>query len=530
MQDPTLAEAHRFSFQLRRELDLWLEHSSCVDGPQRNQGGEDEANYALAWFPHYLLTGNPMVLTHFQSLLADLSGWVQSDECFHGYERKAEVHHGTEPFLLFLPRYLGLAPDDEMAWKLLEDVAHHVGNWVADVPEWYDFERDVFRSYLIGAVRVSDDPAYAYELAEHFRFLHISLAAFRVTGDERYRDWALRYGRQRAERISLTFADGVMPLMWDLAGSPVHWPDVQTKEQRVMAATIHKVEGDTLGGHENLLASGALMALADLHELSEGEGIFQEAAHLIAEPLVSQLNDPFADPAATAITHYRARFDDDSFDRDIAQVLAGAPAESDTEWAMILPQSRSRREPGVGKRMDMVYWGEWEENGSTRPLREPSTAALALGYQVTGDVDLACRALRGAVTKLAMARVVLRGGREHSDMGGAICSVAAGHGRNWGTGAVTGCYGPLHLGTLDCFGEVRGVVRFLSDGREALPEGALSLVRPAVGDSPGELLLHNGRRKQLSFSCRREDWRQGEELGEWQTVTIQPDTTTILEL
>ena len=37
---------------------------------------------------------------------------------------------------------------------------------------------------------------------------------------------------------------------------------------------------------------------------------------------------------------------------------------------------------------------------------------------------------------------ILRGGREHADMGGAICSVAAGHGRNWGHGAVPGLLCP----------------------------------------------------------------------------------------
>ena len=58
-----------------------------------------------------------------------------------------------------------------------------------------------------------------------------------------------------------------------------------------------------------------------------------------------------------------------------------------------------------------------------------------------------CVRLRSAATRLNIARRVLRGGREHADMGGAVCSVAAGHGRNWGQGAVTACYGPLLLGT-----------------------------------------------------------------------------------
>merc|ERR1712096_434934 len=80
--------------------------------------------------------------------------------------------------------------------------------------------------------------------------------------------------------------------------------------------------------------------------------------------------------------------------------------------------------------------------GIIKPIQEPSPATFTLAFQVTGNPLYAERALKNASTRLMMARRVLRGGREHADMGGAICSVAAGHGGNWGTGSVTGCYGP----------------------------------------------------------------------------------------
>ena len=35
---------------LRTEMDQWLEQSRRLDPPGPNDGGEDEANYALAWF------------------------------------------------------------------------------------------------------------------------------------------------------------------------------------------------------------------------------------------------------------------------------------------------------------------------------------------------------------------------------------------------------------------------------------------------------------------------------------------------
>ena len=74
-----LTDAHHYAADLRADLSRWLQQSSLMDGPYRNQGGEDEANYSLTWFPHYLITADDEVLERFRSLLADLAGWVASD-------------------------------------------------------------------------------------------------------------------------------------------------------------------------------------------------------------------------------------------------------------------------------------------------------------------------------------------------------------------------------------------------------------------------------------------------------------------
>lgn len=123
-----------------------------------------------------------------------------------------------------------------------------------------------------------------------------------------------------------------------------------------------------------------------------------------------------------------------------------------------------------------------------------------------------------------MARRVLRGGREHADMGGAICSVAAGHGRNWGAGAVTGCYGPLLLGARDSFGEVRPALCFAdASGTPRLPEQILSLVRPRVGATDGDVLLYNGGKDECHLS-----WCQ--DGGEFLPVTVAAGDTLRLLL
>ena len=112
------------------------------------------------------------------------------------------------------------------------------------------------------------------------------------------------------------------------------------------------------------------------------------------------------------------------------------------------------------------------------------------------------RALRSAATRLNMARRVLRGGREHADMGGAVCSVAAGHGRNWGQGAVTACYGPLLLGTREVLGKVAPLITIKeTDGKIQIPSNLLSLVRPLIGKEKSvEVIFYNSSDSSITFS------------------------------
>ena len=519
---------YEYYCRLREEMDRWLSQSMRMDGPGPHGGGEDEANYSLAWFPHYLVTHNEKVVPHFRNLLADLENWVRTD-CLHGYEPEAEAHHGTEPFLLFLPRYIGLFPEDETARRILEDAAHHIGNWVEEIPEWYDYENDCFYSFHIGTRTVRQDERFAYEVAEHFRFIHIALAAYRVLKEERYLEWALRYGRCRAQRI-LDAGDGAMPLLWKIQREEakgervvaLRESDLTTREERGMSASGHHIPVDPLAGIENLLASGAIYALSDLFLLS-GEEIFQQPAKKIVEPLVNELLDPFCAPGVAAVAHYRWTFQDDSLDERIVEMLENIPPSSDAKLAMVFPQEYRRRETGVGKRSDMVYWGTWGEDGSVQPSREPCTATLTLAYQMTGNLEFAARALKNASAKLMMARRVLRGGREHSDMGGAICSVAAGHGRNWGYGAVTGCYGQLLLGTREILSRVVCLIEVKDSAHKTgLPKGILSLVIPSVRED-GKVRFYNGGDRAVAFS-----WRCAED--EWAEVRLAPNAEHIANL
>jgi hypothetical protein len=507
-----LKEAYAHSRSLRNEMETWLDQSRRMDPPSRHGGGEDEANYALAWFPHYLVTGSPAAKEHFEYLRDMLAGWVERD-CVHGYEPIAEAHHGTEPFLLFLPRYIGLFPDDGKAKGLLEDAAHHIGNWVDGIPEWFDYEKNRFWGYEIGTEQVNYDPSEVKEIGEHFRFIHIALAAHRVTGDAKYLDWSVRYGTRRAQMIC-DVPDGPLPIAWGPDGEPV-FSTQATSAQKRSVQSHHQVQGDPLGGVEVMLASGVIYVMGDLFEAT-GEPVFQEAAKRIAEPLVGELHDPYCDPGAAAVAYYRTTFRDASLDDAIRAQIDAFPEEDTGELAMIFPEVHKRTWPGVGKRGDQTFWGYWDDStGATRPTKEPCTAALTLAYQMTGDVGFARRALSQASRKLMMARRVLRGGREHADMGGGVCSTAAGHGRNWGLGAVTGCYGPLILGTREVKSEVVPSLDIRDDtGDRRVPDSVLSLWRP-----DGDVVFYNGGDAEVRLRWSMGGDSRAEAIAPGQSVT-----------
>jgi hypothetical protein len=100
-------------------------------------------------------------------------------------------------------------------------------------------------------------------------------------------------------------------------------------------------------------------------------------------------------------------------------------------------------------------------------------------------------------------------------MGGAVCSAAAGHGRNWSQGAVTGCYGPLLLGTREIQSKVTPMLEVRhGEGDPKLLENLLTLVRPPVIGS-GSVCFYNSGDRLLSFSWRIDS-------AEWNELAMQP--------
>jgi hypothetical protein len=82
----------------------------------------------------------------------------------------------------------------------------------------------------------------------------------------------------------------------------------------------------------------------------------------------------------------------------------------------------------------------WFEDG--RPRRH-SPVLLSLAAEIRGDPELAARAVDLARAYFTIATRCLPDGREHGCAARTVNAVARGHGRDNGTGVVTGVLAPL---------------------------------------------------------------------------------------
>ena len=121
---------------------------------------------------------------------------------FHGYPDEAESHHQIETFIYFQEPLFHLnGIGREAALSSLEDVGHHVGNWVPEVPDWYDWDKHGFRSYWLGTRSTRDRPPYDYQEANHFRIMSTALVSYLGTKKERYLELAVDYTNRWCDNI-----------------------------------------------------------------------------------------------------------------------------------------------------------------------------------------------------------------------------------------------------------------------------------------------------------------------------------------
>ena len=199
--DRWVARQGQFLKALDMYVDAELEHPADFEIASHEAGGQ-----CRVWFPHYRVRGRADMMGRMQAILSERLSWA-GENLFHGYVDCHEVHHEPETFLYFQMPFMHLTGDPK-AVAGVEDLAHHAGNWIEGVPEWYDWDTHSFRSTWLGTREIRAFPPYDYQEANHFRFVAIGLGAYAGTGDGKYLELAEDYATRWCGHIEACAARG----------------------------------------------------------------------------------------------------------------------------------------------------------------------------------------------------------------------------------------------------------------------------------------------------------------------------------
>lgn len=194
---------------LQRTFLDWVDEYAKEEASRAPDYAIDSHEAGGAWrlvFPHLRVRPDAGILAHMAAVMIARRNYADLAQ-FHGFADEAEVHHEIETFLYFQMPLWFLA-DCPVAEESIEDLAHHVGNWVAPVPAWYDWASHGFVSTYLGTRGVRNRPPYDYQEANHWRFVAAALAAHCRSHEPRYLALAADYAARWCEHIESAAAAG----------------------------------------------------------------------------------------------------------------------------------------------------------------------------------------------------------------------------------------------------------------------------------------------------------------------------------
>ena len=458
----------------------------------------DNANYCISLFHDYLIDPNESNKNFLFYMGNKLINWAEN-HLHRGYFKMEDVHHGSELFLGFLPRYIDLFPDNLKAKELIVNVSKLIGNWDKETEDWYNYSQKNFNSWYFGSDGISHIDNYKFNTADHLRFVHIALLAWHIASDQKYLDWSIDYSKRFAEKI--IFTKETIPVAWNCEWKEFFSKDMINPEEKFLASNHHHFKDDPLSGVENLIASGFIFIFGELYQITN-DNIFLEASKKIINNLIPIIDHPYSDNVGTIISYYRNTFSDYYFDKLVLDSISNLKPYDDSEIMLTFPQNQIIKRPGIGNRKDMIYWYLFNDF-KPKEFTEPSTSYFSLLYNITGKIKYAERALRTAAKKIKIASSILRLGSEHSDSGKHFSSIVSGHGRNWGIGSVTGCYTKLIIGSNENLGNSDYLVKFKS---ATITAGCLPLIRE-LQDESTELKIFNfsNKKNSIKFSYKKKE-------------------------
>ncbi len=384
----------------------------------------DGGTFMTSWIPYIDVTSDEAAIRFMQDYRDQARAhFDETDQWHHGYWRKQEAHHGTEHFDIFLRALWEVQPNDDETVRELEDAAEHVGNWVDDIPEWFDYETGLFRSIYLGTEFVGDPTC---NLPDHIRLVRLSLLAYEMTGKDRYLTLASQHGQLWANAINNH--DG-LPAAIDATGPVKKLEGEDEDTYRSFAGAAPDDLESLLPRAENLIASAHPDALLSLWTHT-GNDAFLYAAQKILDVAAQELASPIAWQVHGTIRRYRTIAHSQRYDDAVTEVAQEAfrPVEELT----IVPEPEDRCvDRMMGMRGDKPDW--LDENGAPAP----SPLLIMLRGLVEKEEELMIRALDQGLAHFQLAREVWGDITHHGCGSQSLSAVCRGHGRLNGAGVVT---------------------------------------------------------------------------------------------
>ncbi|MCD6538868.1 hypothetical protein J7L18_09750 [Candidatus Bathyarchaeota archaeon] len=473
--------------ELRDIMAKWIRGEIPLQEEIPWRGGHDEGTFTYSWFQFHLLSGDEYISAFLRRLKERCLDWMdRTDSMYHGYWRSMDVHHGTELFNNFLAQYITFDRDERIA-EAFEDVAHHIGNWVKGIPEWYDWRKRLFKSEVLGIERI--EPDRSENLPCHFRLVQILLEAYIATGRRRYLDLSVEYVDHWIERSE---AEGSIPFC-------LNSPETGKSKLEIV---------------EEYAANNAINVLMDLYLLT-GRDDYIGAVRDLMPYLLGSISDPNNNVSASLIAKYRIISGDRNFDDEIVNSLRIPNVEKFTSALMIF-DSESERKPHplglIGRRRDEPTWAFRRADVEIVTDEWSPPAHLLLASQIRRDEDLAALALWRARVRLKLAATNLRLGRNHGCAANTVSSVASGHGRSFPYGNVTSTLFPATLGGFQFLGWYKPHIKYYGrDGKLGIPAEVQTLFFPAIQRGENRILIHNvgSASVRLTLELRTGEWRRG---------------------
>jgi hypothetical protein len=456
LSDPAWAQAE---LGLRREIGNWVKGAIHRQGVLPFQGGHDEANYTSSWALYHRLTGDAAPIEFMRTLCGQI---VAYPKLYHGFYPDAnwDIEHSFENWTSFMTA-LARVTEDEKALAAIEDVVHHLGNWVPGIPEWYDWKTHRFTSEWLGTREVRNFPPYDATTYWDARAAELALTYFELKGDRKYLDWAADYAGEWA-RVVLEGKDT----------GP--WCLFPISDREEIKRRYGSYPEDFQTRNKGWLGEMGRLFL-HLHRLTK-DSRFQQAALKIIEQTSPPALSKAAYQEATADLRFKAELDvghpDDKASAEKAAALLDEPLPTIVllEGDVTYPRRNYAYRTQAGEIKDC----------------KASAGALWSTFRETGDPRLAARAFDLAALELRLANRTLRDGREHG------CNGRFVHGA--GGAAVARLCSAADANELDYLD---------SKGVRGLPAGVAALVWAST-EQPNahRIYLYNDNPRELTVTIR----------------------------